>query len=353
MVELVRAAEKAFGGSGQTRIPTPYERRIDFSVPLLCVNENGKLFDFEGTFLMEHPWKLSEKDASLSPGYNPLERPAAEAGYLDVGTRGEVQSNVVREPEGNFVTTLHQHVLALGGQGEWTIEMLVAWLDSHIEHQDIPAHESAEFIRKTVRGLMAKYNIADIGVLALDRFRLRDEITEHIQQHRENECKAAFRQFLLPDSDLAVSQDRALNFMKMSYEPSWLYDGGFQFQKHYYGPRPGELQEKTKSGELTEEFKCAQFIDGIKEVECWVRNLARKNNSFRLQTSTDWFYPDFVCKLTDGRVLVVEYKGKDRYTAEDAGEKRAIGAVWQSRSNNQCLFVMPTNGDFSTINAAV
>ena len=40
----------------------------------------------------------------------------------------------------------------------------------------------------------------------------------------------------------------------------------------------------------------------------WVRNLALKATSFRLQTATDRFYPDFVCQLKDGRVLVVEYR---------------------------------------------
>jgi type III restriction enzyme len=79
----------------------------------------------------------------------------------------------------------------------------------------------------------------------------------------------------------------------------------------------------------------------------------RKPSSFRLQTSTDWFYPDFLCQLTDGRVLAVEYKGKDRYTAHDAEEKRAVGAVWASRSAGRCVFVMPTDGDFSNIAKAV
>ncbi len=83
----------------------------------------------------------------------------------------------------------------------------------------------------------------------------------------------------------------------------------------------------------------------------WVRNLSRKSTSFRLQTSTDWFYPDFLCQLTDGRVLVVEYKGKHLYA--DAEEKRAVGAVWASRSNGHCLFVMPTEGDFSGIQKLV
>ncbi|MCU0781959.1 MAG: hypothetical protein MUF04_12775 [Akkermansiaceae bacterium] len=33
-------------------------------------------------------------------------------------------------------------------------------------------------------------------------------------------------------------------------------------------------------------------------VRYWVRNLARRSTSFRLQTATDWFYPDFLCLLT-------------------------------------------------------
>lgn len=74
-VELVRKAEQAFGGSGKPRQPSPHEQQLDFLVPLLCFNENGLLYEFESTFLLEHPWKLSEKDASLSVSYNPLVRP--------------------------------------------------------------------------------------------------------------------------------------------------------------------------------------------------------------------------------------------------------------------------------------
>jgi len=47
--------------------------------------------------------------------------------------------------------------------------------------------------------------------------------------------------------------------------------------------KSGELQEKTRSGELTEQFKRAQFIDGLPEVKYWVRNLARKVTSFALE----------------------------------------------------------------------
>ena len=350
VIALVRETERAFGGSGKPRIPSPYEQQLDFIVPLLCVLENGTLFEFESTFLLEHPWRLSAKDAALSSGYNPLLRPAGKAGLIDVGAKGEVQASVLQEaPQTDFIATLHQQVMALGGTGDWSLEGLVAWLDNQINHQDIPIGESAEFLRRVIRGLMAQFGIADVNVLALDRFRLRDEIETRIEQHRESERKAAFQTFLLPQAPLAVTSERTINFKTMSYEPSWLYEGGFQFKRHYFGPKPGELKETTPGGDLTEEFKCAQFLDGLPGVKFWIRNLSRKSTSFRLQTSKDWFYPDFICQLDDGRVMAVEYKGKYLYDAPDAEEKRSVGKVWESRSGGKCIFAMPTQTDFSEI----
>ena len=352
IVALVRDREKAFGGSGKTRLPSPYERQLDFFVPLLCVRENGNFFEFDITYLIDHEWKLSEKDASLSDSYNPLVRPAGYAGLVDVGARGEVQTSVVKEsPDADFVRTLHQQVFQLGGSMDWTLEKLVGWLDRNVEHKDIPVGESAEFLRKVLRGLMAKHGINDIGLLALDRYRLRNEIEQKIQQHRNEEREAAYQMFLLPDSALTVSSERQINFKAMTYEPSWQYEGSFQFKRHYFGPKPGELAEKTPAGNLTEEFKCAQFIDGLEQVQFWVRNLSRKAPSFRLQTSKDWFYPDFICQLVGEKVLAVEYKGAHLFT--DAEEKRAVGEVWSSRSAGKCLFVMPTEGDFAAIERAI
>jgi type III restriction enzyme len=354
IVDLVRKAEQAFGGSGKTRVPSPYERQLNFIVPLLCVRENGTVFEFERTFLLEHPWKLSEKDASLSNSYNPLARPVGKAGLVDVAATGKVEISILGAmPAKDFVTTLHQQVLTLGSAGDWSLEGLVAWLDKHIDHRDIPAGESAEFLRMCIRGLMAKFGITDVSMLALDRFRLRDEIEARIQQYRDSERKAAFQMFLLPQSMLAVSDERTINFKAMTYEPSWYYEGGFQFKNHYFGAKPGELLEKKADGKLTEEFQCAQYIDALSKIRFWVRNLPRKTTSFRLQTSTDWFYPDFLCQVTDGRVLAVEYKGKHLYDGVDAEEKRAIGAVWESRSGGRCVFVMPTEEGFSVIDKAL
>ena len=346
-VESVREAERAFGG-GKPRQPSPYELGQDFVVPLLCVEEEGDLFVFESTFLLEHPWRLGQKDATLSESYNPLKRPTGKSGIVDVSETNRITTGLMEEHE-DFVGTLHQQVMELGGSGDWSIEMLIGWLDRRIDHADIPAGESAVFLRKAIQGLMAQYGIEDVSLLALDRHRLRDQIETRIKAHRESERKAAFKQWLLPDSSLVVTDAKTINFAAMTYEPGWLYEGGFQFKKHYFGSKPGELKEKRADGELTEEFKCAQYLDALPEVKFWARNLSRRTSSFRLQTSTDWFYPDFIAMMHDGRILVVEYKGKHLSKTDDSVEKNDIGTLWEGRSEGKCLFIMPNGPDLEAI----
>jgi len=53
-----------------------------------------------------------------------------------------------------------------------------------------------------------------------------------------DERKTAFQFFLLPESALTTSREYVIDFKKMGYEPSWVYEGAFQFQKHYFGLSP-------------------------------------------------------------------------------------------------------------------
>ena len=57
--------------------------------------------------------------------------------------------------------------------------------------------------------------------------------------------------------------------------------------------------------------------------------------------------------LEDGRHLVVEYKGEDRWSNEDSIEKRDIGAVWEARSGGNCLFIMPKGQNLAAIDAKI
>ena len=123
--------------------------------------------------------------------------------------------------------------------------------------------------------------------------------------------------------------------------------------------RKGERLDKADVlvGELKsvgEECDCAVFLDQLDAVKYWVRNLERRpESSFWLPTSTDRFYPDFVARLTDGRILVVEFKGEHLWSNDDSREKRAVGEVWADWSNGACLFVMPKGPDWGAIEAKV
>jgi type III restriction enzyme len=111
-------------------------------------------------------------------------------------------------------------------------------------------------------------------------------------------------------------------------------------------PHPSSRRHENRG----KQYDCALFMDKLPEIEVWVRNLEGcPQHSFWLQTSTDRFYPDFVCRLKDGRYLVVEYKGADRWSNDDSKEKRAIGQVWEELSGGACLFIMPEGPNLEAI----
>lgn len=118
-----------------------------------------------------------------------------------------------------------------------------------------------------------------------------------------------------------------------AYAVSKPYLGRFRFQKHYYG----SVNDMKPSGE---EFDCAVAIDGLDEVQHWVRNAPHPFNAYRLPTATDYFYPDFVAELKDGRQLVIEYKGDAYKTNDDSKEKNNIGLKAEELSGGKLLFLM-------------
>ena len=69
-------------------------------------------------------------------------------------------------------------------------------------------------------------------------------------------------------------------------------------------------------------------------------NVAKHSASFCLPTSGGKFYPDFVALLEDGRLLVVEYKGAHIVEGSDTAEKRAIGELWERKSNGRGVFAL-------------
>ncbi len=343
--ELIRPTEEQqdelpfFEGMTQPDTkPTPAERGEIFKVPKLMVQGEQGHLEFEESRFLEVPWQLSECDAELTEEEFPSE--------FNTGERGEIGLSQEGRVEIRFLGQLHQQMTLLAPDKGWDAARLADWLDRTIKHLDILQRESLPFLQRLVNYLIEERSIP-IEVLIRNKYTLKDAAEKKIDSHRQNVHQAAYENYLLPEfaTPVVVSPDHCFSFDQHGYPYNTRYEGAYQFQKHYYRD-VGDLKSDG------EEFQCARFIDTLPQVKYWVRNLERKPlHSFWLQTSTDKFYPDFVCHLTDERYLVVEYKGVFLWDAKDAEEKREIGELWEKRSGGSCLFIMPKGPNLEAIRA--
>ncbi len=331
------AVERLYDRS-RGRTPAADAPRAPFRVPALAVRVNGQLELFEADHFLDFEWDLAACDATLTEAEFSTQAPAGRAGEIDVSEAGRVEmKQQALEPT---APTL------FGGEPGWTLPALANWLDRQFAHRDIPQSQSSLFIRNVVEGLMQSRG-QTLEWATRAKYRLRDALEAKVQQHRAAAERASYQRTLFGPTAAAieVSPDVCFRFDEDGYAPNWYYVGTFRFAKHAFR-YVGELKPEG------EEFDCAAVIDGLPGVKRWVRNLERRPaSSFWLQTATDRFYPDFVAELVDGRFLVVEYKGADRWSNDDSREKRAVGELWEERSNGRCLFDMPCGPDWGTIRA--
>ncbi len=325
-------------GSGSAG-DAPASRGEAFAVPHLSIKQ-GDLFEpFEDTHFLEEAWDLLKADASLNEAEFASQRSSGQTGEVDVSEEGKV---IYR-----FLKDLRAQQLAFAFE-RWTTGELLSWLERNIRHSDLETEDVGRFLQRMIRSLIDGRGLG-LEFLVHNKIQLRAAAEKKIAVYRKTAHQGVFQKLLLPKAltPLVVLPDICFSYDPNGYNYNTLYRGSYQFQKHYY-PRIGDLKE------VGEEFECAQFIDSLAEVDFWVRNTEGKpNHSFWIQTSTDRFYPDFVSRLKDGRFLVVEYKGEDRWSNDDSKEKRALGELWEARSNGLCLFVMPKGKDFEAIRLKV
>jgi len=119
-----------------------------------------------------------------------------------------------------------------------------------------------------------------------------------------------------------------------------VYRGSWRFGKHYLGTYAIPKFDGKKSFGEGEEFECAKLIDMSTKVLYWLRNKDSDSSSFRLPMGgkTDWFYPDFVGELVDGRLFAIEYKGALTGQTDDTVEKTAIGKLWAGQEPSKYVY---------------
>lgn len=221
---------------------------------------------------------------------------------------------------------------------QWAANDFVRWLDRELRQPDVKQEVMIEFLRRVVDYLTSSK--FDLATLARAKFILVKVLLEKIRTYRTLAYKKGYQEALFgPSSRVETSYQYAFTYDPENYPAHWFYKGAYRFTKHFY-PVPGEMDSKG------EEFECAMALDRMPEIKYWVRNLsAQSRASFWLPTSTDNFYPDFVALLNDGRFLVVEYKGGHLTTTDDSKEKKALGELWEVKSNKKGLFIMAEKTD--------
>jgi len=199
-------------------------------------------------------------------------------------------------------------------------------------YADVPSHIMVDgsflaYLHKTVQDLIRRDDM-DLPKLARGRFVLEQVVRDRLKKAYQKACKIGLQKTLFAEPSPVKA---GLDFsFPADYPAALFYDGRLTFKNHYY-PLPAKMNK--------EEADCALILDGHPKVKYWVRNLERQpKHAFSLPTSHDLFYPDFVARLDDGRILLVEYKGEHLIGSDDTKEKEMVGKVWARISNN--LFLM-------------
>ncbi len=218
---------------------------------------------------------------------------------------------------------------------------LVLWLTQALRRTTLTEATLRRWVAALVGRLRSELGLSLTGLLRA-RHTVAHAAMRRLDELESKARKQGFDQLTLlpappPGADawaMGLSPDWQFHYLPGHYPARHAYSGRWRFRKHYFDA----IHALKGEGE---EFDCAKAIDAMNEVKHWVRNIEQQERfSFWLPTATDYFYPDFVAELNDGRLLVVEYKGAGYATNDDSREKRAIGTAWARASDGRALFVM-------------
>lgn len=319
---------------------TPFERGIKLRVPQLAVYIQGELQAFDDAEMLDYPWDLARCDATLTE--NELSLFAASlqhrVGKIDINEQyGKVETG--------YIEALQRDLELVYQPEHWDTVKLATWLCRNLPNPYTTHPGKLAFVSAWLSELISRFDLATVNQ---QRFFIRDLLEKRINQLRKSAVSRAYQETLFEQQAVILSENHVFEFPAY-YSPNKYYEankyGPYPFRHHYHG-QIGDFDSK-------EEFECACYLDHLaedKKIQCWIRNIARNGSGFYLQKATDKFYPDFVCLLPDESVLVVEYKGGDRW--KEAEPDRLIAGLWASLSES-CHFIMVTNKAFYQIDSLI
>lgn len=298
---------------------SPAARGVPFAVPQLQIMVQGELdLAYPESFVDLAGWDLLSHGADL-PGFNYNEQPDS----YEFDIEGD------RLVYGQIATTLE---LALDGATHWDEGALARFLDRSTRQVHTGQEVYLEYCRRVVVNLIEKRGMA-LAALVRGKYALRRAVIARVAELRTKTAMQGVQMFLDGVGKPSEPSTALHRFDPIGYAGNKPYEGRYRLPKHYYGT----INDLKASGE---EFECAKVIAALDEVKHWVRNAPHPFNAYRLPTATDYFYPDFVAELHDGRQLVIEYKGEAYKTNDDSKEKNNIGLKAEEMSGGKLLFLM-------------
>ena len=306
---------------------SPAEQGESFEVPrLLAVVQGALEFADTDVFMEYHDWSLLDYPLKLGEDKFAI-RETARSFEIDLdGTRLSYR----------FATEDEQLTLDVDVAG-WTLEALVLWLDRQLRRPDIRQQDLLRWLRDLVQHLLTTRRM-HIAALMRCKFILARKLREEISAIRQWVRDGVYQRYLFtPQASLEVSFAQAFKFRDGMYQGLRRYRGRWKPRRHFLGPDNVPAFDGAENGE---EFQCAEVIDSLPGVIFWIRNVASHQASFWLPTASGRFYPDFVVRMEDGRLLIVEYKGAHIADGSDTAEKRTIGELWERESKGRGLFMI-------------
>lgn len=327
---------------------TPAELGERLSVPQMALRMQGELQLFDDPEVLDYPWALSSYDAD--PTTSELDALKAsrvtEGGEIDID---DASKKIITR----FIADMQRDLGLTYRPEHWDETRLATWLARNLPETAITHTSKRAFVAHWLQRLLARSDF-NLARLNQQKFLARTLLEKRVRELRLQAVKQAYQQTLFgedADNHAVVGDDYHFEFNPQGYAPSSDYDartseyGSFDFRKHFVG-RIGDFDSK-------EEFECACWLDRQAQagrMQFWVRNLVRKAAcSFFLQKADGRFYPDFLCKLNDGTILAVEYKGSNGWAA--AEDDRLIGGLWAQLSGGRCRFVMVTEKRWENMDA--
>lgn len=339
--ESVEAIAKVFTGKAKEHVrtsleqhnaraklrETPAQKGVKFEVPLLSIKFGDRVVPVENDLLVEDGfWDPAETAGVLD---TLIFDTRTQTWVIDLGEKS-VKMNMVQEPQAEYLSGL---------TGDWQEADLLVWLENKIVQNDVRQEAMVAWVAQAIAPL--KHKGYSLGQLVRGRFIIARRLLTLLDEARTGRGNQA-HQRLFELEEVVVDPAVAFKFSDLAYPMRSPCPAPMEWPKHYYEV-PGDLPYKRKDGTLAEEYRCALAIERNPDVEVWVRNLAHPTQ-FRLPTATGSTYPDFIAKLKDGRIFVIEYKGDDRYDHPKNVAKRAVGELWARKYPNG-LYLMPREKD--------